>query len=535
SLFAGAGDDILIGGEGADWLDGGTGHDTAYYLTSVAGVAVNLSTGRGTGGDAQGDTLAGIENLIGSAFSDVLTGDAGANVLLGGADDDTLAGGAGADILFGGTGLDTADYSTSSSGVSVNLNLGSALYGDAQGDVLSGVDGLIGSAYSDTLVGFDHQGLSGDVFTNVFYGNAGHDSLDGLGGNDQLYGGDDGDTVIGGSGNDLLHGDAGGDVLSGGGDSDTVHGDGGNDSLSGDAGADSLFGGDGNDVLYGGTGNDDLTGGAGADALLGGDDRDTFHGGSAGDVVEGGEGGYDWDKLDLTGTGPIRILYDPANPENGTVQFLDPVDRHIIDTMTFRNIEHVIPCFTPGIMILTDRGDVAVERLRVGDCIWTLDHGWQELRWIGQHELSVADLVAQPCLRPVCIAAGALGAGVPERNMLVSPQHRMLVTGGRADMLFGVPEVLVAAIHLTGLQGVTQIIPAGVTYIHLLFDQHELIRADGTWTESFQPSERMLDHMEIAQRKEITTLFPNLSLSNGNFPAARLTLKAYEALVLLAD
>ncbi|MGE9009798.1 calcium-binding protein [Leptospira interrogans] len=119
TLQGGADDDILIGGAGADALDGGTGNDTASYATSTVAVTVDLAAGTGLGGDAQGDTLTNVENLIGSSLHDILTGDGNDNVLTGGAGKDTLTGGLGDDILIGGTsadilngtdGSDTASY-----------------------------------------------------------------------------------------------------------------------------------------------------------------------------------------------------------------------------------------------------------------------------------------------------------------------------------------------------------------------------------------------------------------------------------------
>ena len=141
-LEGGAGDDQLLGRGGADELDGGAGSDTALYTGSVDGVTVDLITGTGIGGDAQGDTLANIENVTGSDQDDVLSGNTGANVLAGGAGQDTLAGGGGddsllgdagddrleggvgADTLTGGTGTDTAVYAGSSSAVTVDLAAG---------------------------------------------------------------------------------------------------------------------------------------------------------------------------------------------------------------------------------------------------------------------------------------------------------------------------------------------------------------------------------------------------------------------------
>src|SRR5262249_46919930 len=121
-------------------------------------------------GDAAGDTYVSIENLIGSAFADILKGNGGANALSGGAGDDSLTGGAGAGVLDGGTGVNTASYSGSAAGVSVDLETGADAGGDAQGDTLSFIQNLVGSAFNDTLKG-------DDVFGNVLTGGAGADKL----------------------------------------------------------------------------------------------------------------------------------------------------------------------------------------------------------------------------------------------------------------------------------------------------------------------------------------------------------------------
>ena len=470
-----AGNDTLRGGSGADALTGGTGNDS-------------LSGGAGQDslyGGADNDTLAGDAGndlLQGGAGNDSLEGGADNDTLDGGDNNDTLAGGAGADSLIGGSGTDTATYAASGSGVNVTLG-GTGSGGDAQGDTLSGVENLTGS---------DHD-----------------DSLTGDGGDNQIDAGNGNDLIASGSGVDLVFGGSGNDTIGGG---------------------------DGNDTLDGGTGDDSLSGGDGLDTIYGGDGRDTLVGGNIGDFVDGGEGGDDVDTLDLTGAGPLRIIRDPLYPDNkemGIVQFLDPTDRHVVGEMNFRNIENVIPCFTPGTLILTARGQVAIEDLAVGDLIVTRDHGLQPLRWVGQRDLSLADLIVQPQLQPVRIAAGALGPGLPARNLLVSPQHRMLLEGARAELLFGDAEVLVAATHLTSLAEVNPVLARGVRYIHLLFDTHELIEAEGAWTESFQPAARTYGAMDAAQRAEIAALFPEIA-HGIDYPAARQTLKAHEARVLLA-
>lgn len=200
ALYGDSDNDVLTGGEGADYLDGGantdTGGDMASYLLSAAGVTVDLSLGTGSGGDAVGDTLAGIEGVTGSAYADLLTGSSGANQLIGGAGNDTLTGGAGADTLDGGLGVDTAGYGSASSGVTVYLDGSQANTGDALGDGLVGIENLSGSGFDDKL--------TGDANANTLTGGAGNDTLIGGDGNDVLYG-DAADSLDGGAGYDIFY------------------------------------------------------------------------------------------------------------------------------------------------------------------------------------------------------------------------------------------------------------------------------------------------------------------------------------------
>ena len=237
----------------------------------------------------------------------------------------------------------------------------------------------------------------------------------------------------------------------------------------------------------------------------------------------------------MTGAAPYQLIRDINNPENGIVNFLDG-DGNIIGTMVFNNIETVIACFTTGTRIATPSGQRAIESLQRGDLVMTRDHGPQAIRWIGRRTFS-ADLLAQdPTLQPILIRQGALGQGLPERDMIVSRQHRMLVSGPRAELLFGSDEVLVRALHLTCLPGVEAIAPSEVTYLHMMFDRHEVVLADGAWSESFQPGERTLGGLAQDERDELFKIFPDLvGQSNPEqFDAARVTLKGFEARVLLA-
>ncbi|MDR6289130.1 Ca2+-binding RTX toxin-like protein [Inquilinus ginsengisoli] len=266
SLHGNSGDNVLTGLAGADALVGDAGIDTADYSGSLAGVTVDLVLGTGHGGDAEGDTLATIENLTGSAFADHLYGDADANVLAGGAGDDTLHGGAGADVLDGGDGSDFANYQGSAAAVTLDLLAGTVSGGDAQGDVLTSIENLYGSSFDDQLTGDNGRNvIGGELGDDTIIGHGGDDALNGEAGNDALDGGDGNDRLVGGAGIDTIHGGIGNDSIDAGADNDIVFGDAGNDGLYGGAGDDQIDGGDGNDVLEGAAGADALTGGVGID------------------------------------------------------------------------------------------------------------------------------------------------------------------------------------------------------------------------------------------------------------------------------
>ena len=265
TLIGDSSDNVLEGGDGADTLDGGAGADTASWAASDLAVSVDLSTGTNTGGHAAGDTITSIENLLGSRYADVLTGDAGANRLDGGSGNDRLTGGAGADTLVGGTGLDTASYAASAAAVTVNLETGAASGGDAEGDTLDSIENLSGSGHDDTL--------TGNAGNNVLEGGDGADTLDGGAGIDTAsYAGSASRVDVRLSGTVVNHGDATGDTLT---NIENLIGSAHNDILVGNGQANALGGRDGNDLLWASSGDDLLTGGPGADRLVGGAGNDT--------------------------------------------------------------------------------------------------------------------------------------------------------------------------------------------------------------------------------------------------------------------
>jgi Hint domain len=172
------------------------------------------------------------------------------------------------------------------------------------------------------------------------------------------------------------------------------------------------------------------------------------------------------------------------------------------------------PCFTPGTLITTKTGETPIEHLAVGDMVVTRDNGMQPVRWVGKTQMFIHDFQADPHLLPIFIRQGALGKGLPERDMFVSPNHRMLVTNARTTLRFQEREVLVAAKNLA-TPGVHTIQSSGTTYIHFMCDRHEIVLADGTWTESFHPDDTSLKGIGNAQRLEIFEIFPDLKTGAG--------------------
>ena len=187
-----SGNDVFYGGAGADTIIGGDGDDRADYSNSDSGVAIRLWNGTGLGGHAEGDSLTSIERVIGSQFADLLVGRNGLrDTLIGGDGDDfiygiggndLLTGGAGADNIDGGEGHDLVSYAGSDVGVDVFLSTGLAYNGHAQGDVLTNIEGIVGSDYDDELYG--RSGAN-----DSFIGGLGDDSFIGFSGDDLFTGG----------------------------------------------------------------------------------------------------------------------------------------------------------------------------------------------------------------------------------------------------------------------------------------------------------------------------------------------------------
>jgi hypothetical protein len=281
--------------------------------------------------------------------------------------------------------------------------------------------------------------------------------------------------------------------------------------------------------VFGGGGDDTITIGLG-DTLFGGDGDDFFvledfaaPGGTI--TLTGGEGDEtDGDTLFLTpDVGKADITFTNEDDAAGGLSgFFTTPDGTLIN---FSEIENII-CFTPGAHILTPRGLRRVESLHRDDLVITRDNGPQPIRWIGRRSVPGIDRFA-----PIRVQAHVLdGATAP---LLVSPQHRFLFTGYKAELLFGCDEVLVSATHLVDGRAVGAVPQPVVTYIHVMFDRHEIIYADGAATESFHVGDIGLAAISDPAREELFGIFPELRSHPDTYgPTARPCLKRHEARLL---
>lgn len=303
---------------------------------------------------------------------------------------------------------------------------------------------------------------------------------------------------------------------------------------------DTIDAGGGDDVITGGEGADTITAGAGDDTInvgvgdtaSGNDGNDTFvvdtgeiGGGTI--TVVGGSTGEDatGDTLDFNGQlqyGTLTTSVDPTDPDafTGSATLLDGT------VVNFSNIENIL-CFTDGMMIDTPFGPRLIEDLVPGDLVLTRDSGPQVLRWHGSRSLVVDQQHA-----PIEFAAGLLGNA---RAFRVSPQHRMLNEGYRAQLYFGQEEVLVPAKSLINGSTVRQLAPGPVTYHHLLFDKHEIVTCDGIASESYHPGHYSLPGIDEQAREDLFRYFPELRSDPSAYgDAARFSVKAGMGQVLAA-
>ncbi|MEP4197732.1 MAG: Hint domain-containing protein [Aliishimia sp.] len=565
TILAGDGNDDIEGGGGADSIDGGAGDD---YL---AGFDINGLAGHT---NAIMSDAGGADTIEGGSGDDTILGGKGADNLSGGDDADTfiIQNNFGNDTIIGGEGgidTDVIDLSAVTGPVTVTYTGNEAgtitngsdtiNFSEIEKFILTDGADFVNASADTTGIDFDtgdgNDSISGGSGADTIEGGTGSDTISGGLGSDSLSGGGGDDTFViqDDFGNDTITGGEGGidtDVI----DLSAVTGPvtvtytaneagtitNGSDTLNFseiekivltdqadvvDATADSagidIEAGDGDDTISGGTGDDKVSGGSGNDTFVysagGGNDTITdFNTGNTGTLND--QDSSNNDAIDLSGFyDHIDELHaDQAddgvlNQSNDGVDGVDYSDNDAFgsgsltvtgasaDNSSFTNENTGVACFTAGTLIRTSHGNVPIEKLRVGDLIETADNGLQPIRWIGMQKMGNAALRATASLRPVLIQSGALGNFKP---LLVSQQH---------GLIFG-ENTLIRAKHLAGKMPGVRIAHGkkSVTYIHLMFDAHQIIFAQGCPSESFYPGPMSLRTLSCAAQKELFAIFPDI-------------------------
>ncbi|MFX0542878.1 Hint domain-containing protein [Roseovarius sp. S4756] len=251
-------------------------------------------------------------------------------------------------------------------------------------------------------------------------------------------------------------------------------------------------------------------------------------------VVTNGAQSYTVSVIELgRGTPPLLMFIDALPPQDTDMW----VVHHTLEgaqTASTGPATGGVICFTPGTRIDTPDGPRLVEELREGDRVQTKDNGTQAIEWIGSRHMTGARLFAMPRLRPIRIRAGALGGTRPDEDLLVSPEHRMLIEGDTARALFNTPEVLISAKDLVNSGSISvDLALREVTYIHLLLPSHQILWANGVETESFHPASTALSTLSEADRLRLLARYPSLECEPHTYGAfARRSLSTPEAAIL---
>jgi Ca2+-binding RTX toxin-like protein len=422
TLSGAAGDDVFIGGTLSAIL-GGVGNDTI------------MSSGGGTfAGEDGNDQVRSFGNslILGGNGNDWLQATGGAN---------TLEGGAGADRLENG-GAALLSYGGSAGAVLVDLGSMTASGGDAANDTIVGFASVAGSAGADTL--------RGDAADNLLAGGAGSDRLEGGGGADTMLGGEGADTITTGNTNSLVESGNAADALLASGGNNTVLGGNGDDAIT-------IFGTPGTpDQIDGGTGNDTLR-----------YDTQGFY-----RIVNNG-GVFSVEFLDASTTPGTGTEVASVTGVEGFGFGSGVFDLNSLDDAGGATILAV--CFAAGTRIMTPEGEVPIEALRPGDDVLTAEGGTEPVLFVGRRHVVLAGHASAAEMAPIRIAAGALGDGVPRRDLVVSPDHCLFLDGA----------LVPARLLVDGTTITRETQRAEVTWFHLELPRHAVVLAEGAPAESW--------------------------------------------------
>ena len=219
-----------------------------------------------------------------------------------------------------------------------------------------------------------------------------------------------------------------------------------------------------------------------------------------------------------TGAHSLKLVFSDERSRIGRVEVLDATGR-VSGCTAMDEVMAAIPCFTPGCRLLTDSGPRQVTDIAAGDRVMTRDNGLQPVLWVGQRRFDWRALGLNPLLRPVTVRAGALGDGLPDADLTLSPNHRILFATRDADG--DRDEGFVPVRDLGARPGVDVSAPASVTYVQVLFDRHEAVLSNGLWSESFQPQDRSIAALGPTAAAEVWEILGDATGMVSGYPPAR--------------
>ena len=218
---------------------------------------------------------------------------------------------------------------------------------------------------------------------------------------------------------------------------------------------------------------------------------------------------------------------------SGTFEIMDAMPNGAIPIDNLSTTGPVLICFVKGTMIATPIGEIAVETLQVGDLVLTETGEAKPIRWIGSRFVSRHEQLCHANLRPIRIPADAFGKGAPHSDLYLSRQHRIVLDDWQIEMNFGHSRVLVPAGHLSGDRASVLPPTEDITYYHIYFDDHEMVRSNGLLTESFQPGKTGIDSLENNVRAEFLSMFADDAINAATARDDALpSLRRHEALLL---
>ena len=531
NIIGGAGDDSIAstgGGTTANHFEGRAGNDT------LSGAGGNDTLSGGAGNDRL-DGGAESDSLIGGAGLDTLEGGAGYDTIFGGDDADLITDSNGGGNLSGDGGDDTIAVTLAGAGPALRTVVNGGSGDDlitATGTGTEGPSGLqraslSGDGGNDTIVASETNvpTFGGDVLN----GGTGDDSLLGSSADNSIFADDLAETTSGAAGTDIVDAGAGNDFVRSYGGADTLEGGTGIDTVSvsrgvatdlgftvdgagvltssegllatgferfqigAGAGNDTIISGQGDDVLFGGAGADTIAGNAGSDQINGNAGNDTLSGGAGGDIIDAGADDDlviwrvgDGNDVIAMGSGNDTLFLQGWTGDDtdfwsvntaGTNTFYTYNDgAGTVFTLTTLGVETVI-CFAPGTRILTPRGEVPVETLRAGDLVVAPGRGapLKPVRWVGHTRVDIARHRDKRKVAPILIRAGALGEGVPARDLRVSPEHAFMLQG----------RLVPAHLLVNGSTIIQELWHRTLTYWHVELDDHGVLVAEGALAETY--------------------------------------------------